>query len=326
MDSLSAVLAALRTQDAVTAKFVLRGPWALASSGVPGAMLRSAKGAPYWLEVQGAAPCWVEPGDWVLLPTGAAHSMASAPGLPAAPMAAVIAQHAKGGHDEFPLYVQHGAMGAVTHMHSCLLWVNAQARHSIVSLLPALLHVPAKQSRLLDSWTPGFEALVEHCMLQPPGWRLEAARMGELVLVHVLSQFFASTTAGAPSWWRGMGDAQVAKAIALMHHTPGRAWTVQSLAADAGMSRSRFAERFKELVGIAPIAYLAHYRMAQAAEHLETAQQASLAMIAEQAGYESERVFARAFKRWSGSAPRAYQQHMLAQKLLFARHSGRASP
>ncbi|MDH5858047.1 AraC family transcriptional regulator [Lampropedia aestuarii] len=319
MDSLSEVLASCRIQDAVTAKFLLRGPWALSSSGVPGAMIRIAQGKPYWLEVQGATPCWVEPGDWVLLPTGAAHTMASAPGLPATSFTEMIARHAKGLLDAFPLYFQHGGAGALTYMHSSLLWVNAQARHNVLALLPPLLHVPAKQSRLLASWQPGFAALVEHSMLLPPGWRLEAARMGELILAHLLSQFFSAETAGAQGWWRGMADLQVAKALALMHRAPRQAWTVQSLASAAGMSRSRFAERFKELVGIAPIAYLAHYRMAQAAEQLETELHLPLAVIAEQAGYESERVFARAFKRWTGCAPRAYQQQVLEKKRVFAR-------
>ena len=82
------------------------------------------------------------------------------------------------------------------------------------------------------------------------------------------------------------------------------------------MSRSRFAERFKNLVGQPPIGYLSQHRMAFAAQQLE-ADILALAEIAEQTGYESERVFARAFKRWSGLTPRSYQKRAQALRQQF---------
>ncbi|MGE8451582.1 MAG: helix-turn-helix transcriptional regulator, partial [Pseudomonadales bacterium] len=137
-----------------------------------------------------------------------------------------------------------------------------------------------------------------------PGWRLSAARMGELLLVNILREHLARETAIGEGWLRGLGDPAIARAIVGMHREPQRDWSVESLAAEAGMSRTRFSTRFKELVGTAPIAYLTAHRMALAAQQLEAGLPSS--RVAESAGYESPKVFARAFRRWCGLTPRAY--------------------
>ena len=75
MDVLSEVLDICRSERAVTARFALTAPWSLKSTGVTGAMIRMARGAPYWIQVEGMQPLRVEPGDLVMLPMGAAHEI-----------------------------------------------------------------------------------------------------------------------------------------------------------------------------------------------------------------------------------------------------------
>ena len=91
----------------------------------------------------------------------------------------------------------------------------------------------------------------------------------------------------------------------MIHADPAFPWTVQELAARAGMSRSIFAERFHERVGETPIAYLTRWRMTLAGEKLIQGRD-SLVQIAESLGYESEHAFSTAFKRVMGSSPRRY--------------------
>nr|WP_225737344.1 helix-turn-helix transcriptional regulator [Dyella acidiphila] len=90
-----------------------------------------------------------------------------------------------------------------------------------------------------------------------------------------------------------------------MHADPARRWTLHELATQAGMSRSIFAQRFRDKVGEAPIAYLTHWRMRLAAERLMTGED-TLAHIAQSFGYESENAFNTAFKRVMGCSPRRY--------------------
>ncbi|MDR0212464.1 MAG: AraC family transcriptional regulator [Comamonas sp.] len=315
-DHLSDVLAICRAERAVTASFFLRAPWALVSEGVPGTMIRVGQGQPYWLQVQGLAPVQVMPGDLVVLPLGHPHVMASDLALVPVPFAHMIERFAQGAKDENPLTFEYGGSGSATRIDSVLLWISAHCRHTILNLLPPLLHIPAAQAAPPAMLGSTLQALIEDSLARRAGWRLAAARLGELALIHVLSNHFAAQQERGQGWVRGLADAQIARAMAAIHGRPSHDWTLQTLAREAAMSRSRFAEKFKALVGNSPMAYLLQQRMAHAAQQLESG--LPLAQIAEDCGYESERVFARAFKRWCGLPPRAYQRNAQALKKEFA--------
>lgn len=308
MDGLSEVLSICRAQRAVTARFDLGAPWALRSAGVSGAMIRMARGAPFWLLMAGRPPLQVVPGDLLLLPLGAPHVIASDPAVVPVPFSRLIKQHAVGPLDENPLVFAHGGRGPRTDLYSAQVWFSAYARHAVLSLLPPLLHVRA-QGRPLDlNLAATLQALVLETLDRRPGWRAAAVRMGELLLIHLVREHLAASgdaAAGAPGWLRGLADPSLARSLNALHRAPEAAWTVERLAAEAGMSRSRFSERFRQQVGATPIGYLTAHRMALAAEQLEAGGQ-PLARIAEQAGYDSDKVFARAFRRWSGLTPTAW--------------------
>lgn len=315
-DHLSDVLAICRAERAVTASFFLRAPWALASEGVPGTMIRIGQGQPYWLQVQGLPPVQVMPGDLVLLPLGSPHVIASDLAMAPISFARMIERFAQGPKDENPLTFSHGGSGAQTRIDSVLLWISAHCRHTILRLLPPLLHIPAQQAAPPAMLGHTLRALIEDSLARRAGWRLAAMRLGELTLAHVLSNYFSAQQEREQGWVRGLADAQIATALAAIHGSPGHDWTLQTLAREAAMSRSRFAEKFKALVGESPMAYLLQQRMAHAAQQLESG--LPLAQIAEGCGYESERVFSRAFKRWCGQPPRAYQRRTQALRKEFA--------
>lgn len=320
MDVLSEVLAICRAERAVTARFELHAPWGLQSDGVGGgAVIRTARGAPWWVQVAGGVPLRVEPGDLVMLPLGAPHRMASAPDGPTVPFASLLTQRTPGARDEAPLALRHGGEGPASEMSSALLWFSAYCRHSVLRILPPLIHMRASAGSTAGRLAGTMEALVTETLDQRPGWRLSASRMGELLLVNMLREHLTQGGGVAEAgWWRGLADPAVARAIAAMHREPARAWTVQTLAREAAMSRSRFSDRFKVLVGDTPMGYLAAHRMALAAERLE-AGHLPLARIAQEAGYESDKVFARAFRRWAGLSPTAYAKREVAQRMAMGR-------
>jgi AraC-like DNA-binding protein len=47
-----------------------------------------------------------------------------------------------------------------------------------------------------------------------------------------------------------------------LHSNPAHPWTVGELARHAALSRSAFARRLTELIGVAPLEYLSDWRMA----------------------------------------------------------------
>jgi transcriptional regulator GlxA family with amidase domain len=92
-----------------------------------------------------------------------------------------------------------------------------------------------------------------------------------------------------------------------MHAEPARPWTVDGLAAEVGMSRSRFAARFSELMEVGPMAYLADWRLQKALSLLDDPQ-ASVQQVAGQTGYQSPAAFTRAFAARFGLPPTEYRR------------------
>jgi AraC-like DNA-binding protein len=92
-----------------------------------------------------------------------------------------------------------------------------------------------------------------------------------------------------------------------LHAEPHRAWTVDTLARGAALSRSAFADRFTTLVGVPPMQYLTRWRLALAADSLRSTRDA-IGRISERAGYESEAAFSRAFKREFGTPPASWRR------------------
>lgn len=101
-------------------------------------------------------------------------------------------------------------------------------------------------------------------------------------------------------------DPQIGLALVEIHEQPGREWTLVELARSAGLSRTVFSSRFRELVGDTPMRYLSRWRMLAARELLEEGR-ISTAEVADQVGYRSEFAFAKAFKRAFGKGPGQYR-------------------
>jgi AraC-like DNA-binding protein len=96
-----------------------------------------------------------------------------------------------------------------------------------------------------------------------------------------------------------------------MHRQPQSPWTLDSLAKRAGASRSVLDQRFRKLLGKAPMAYLAAWRVQLAARELRTTS-ATLAEIAEGIGYGTEASFSKAFKRHAGVSPGEWRAQQVA--------------
>ncbi|MFG1603881.1 AraC family transcriptional regulator [Actinoplanes sp. NPDC049265] len=95
------------------------------------------------------------------------------------------------------------------------------------------------------------------------------------------------------------GDPAIVKVLQRVHEAPAEPWTVQRMAALAGLSRSTFNRRFTDTLGLSPLRYVAWWRLTIAARRLRQTD-APLAAIAGEIGYGSEFAFAHAFKREFG--------------------------
>ena len=89
-------------------------------------------------------------------------------------------------------------------------------------------------------------------------------------------------------------DGQISRSLTLMHTKPEHQWSVESLASEIGMSRSRFANRFQSLIGMGPMSYLADWRLQKALTLLSDSKN-TVQQIATTSGYKSPAAFTRAF-------------------------------
>ena len=135
-----------------------------------------------------------------------------------------------------------------------------------------------------------------------------------IMLVECLRVFIESLPEATDSWLKAMKDPFLTKALVAMHENPSQNWSIHKLAEVACMSRSSFAQRFKEVVGMPPLTYLIDYRLRLAARYLRL-QQNSISRISELVGYASDSTFSQAFKRVYGVSPKAYRQQYQQQIL-----------
>ncbi len=124
-----------------------------------------------------------------------------------------------------------------------------------------------------------------------------------LLLRHVMEE--GDIPAGPLS---ALGDSRLAKAITAIHNRPEFSWTLEELAAEAGMSRARFAVHFKEKVGMTPLDYLTDWRLSIARTLLRKG--GSVKSISPKVGYRSPAAFTRVFTRKLGVSPTEWQPDM----------------
>jgi AraC-like DNA-binding protein len=139
-----------------------------------------------------------------------------------------------------------------------------------------------------------------------PGGGSLVDRVLDWGLVCTLSCWFDLQGAEAPAWYLGVLDPVTGPAIEAMHREPARRWTVEDLAAEAGVSRAHFAKRFTEVIGRPPLAYLAEWRMSLA-EDLLADPELPVSAVARSVGYADPFAFSTAFKRMQGMSPRAFR-------------------
>lgn len=116
------------------------------------------------------------------------------------------------------------------------------------------------------------------------------------MLRHCLDQGVAAGGALA-----GLSDPKLSKALEAIHRQPAHDWNLPAMAAKAGMSRARFADHFRNVVGKPPADYLASWRVMLAQRLLARGVPAKT--VAVDVGYGSSSTLHRAFVRKLGVSP-----------------------
>src|ERR1700744_1464607 len=197
-----------------------------------------------------------------------------------------------------------GGGGAPTTIVCGSLSFDEASLRPITQLLPNFILMKADQARTLALHTT-VQALASEMEEQAPGSEVVASRLAEVLFVQVLRGHIASGPEHNKGWLRAIFDPQIGAALSAIHDRVNTPWTVESLAEAAGMSRSAFAARFKELLGQTPLEYVTEWRMQKAMQLLQQRDK-KLIDVARSVGYESDAAFSKAFKRVVGANPGEY--------------------
>ncbi|QOY90328.1 AraC family transcriptional regulator [Paludibaculum fermentans] len=243
-------------------------------------------------------PVLLRTGDFVFIRTSSPFSLSSDPELKPQDSEAIVAAT---GSTELVL----GETTGPCTMLRCGRFVFGTPNEALLwSFLPSLIHIAANQqiSWRLRSLLTMNDAEGQH---PGPGSDLVVSRLMELTLLELLRSELPRLKPGTKGLLSGLADPVIAKSLSALHREVAGTWTVAELARLSGVSRSTFATRFRAVMGLGPIEYLANWRIALAKDELSCGTKA-IGEIALSVGFHSSSAFSTAFTRAVGCSPKRF--------------------
>jgi AraC-like DNA-binding protein len=294
MDVLSDWLRVLETRGLLLARSRFADAWGVAIPASGDCMFHVVSEGTCWLRCAGEEPLPLGNGDYVLLPGGEAHELVHSRDGQTEDLHVVLARKQKSGSQ---------VVGGLV----CGAYQSGALRPlPLIRSLPKVVHFRADELRANQALGSVIELLLAEVERPGPGGEALLPTLFDALLLYTL-RAWGNKGCSQNRWMAGLSDPALSSALQQMHSDPGRAWTVETLAHAAGLSRAVFAKRFSETFGEAPLGYLTAWRMRLAAK-MFVEEKASVVEAANRLGYDSEFAFSRAFKRVLGVAPSVYRK------------------
>jgi AraC-like DNA-binding protein len=242
-------------------------------------------------------------GDIVTFPHGHGHVLGS--GTRIAPIDAGAALPGVLQRGLEPL--RGGGGGASSRFICGFLACDPQLSGALLGGLPPIIKVNVREDPSGQWLENSLNFSVAQSANREAGASAMLTKLSEVLFAETLRRYVRGLPEGQTGWLAGARDAEVGKALTLMHQRHAHPWTVAELARDVGLSRTVLSERFRHFLGDSPMAYLMRWRLQLGARALGATSH-SVAQIASEVGYESEAAFNRAFKREYGLPPATYRR------------------
>lgn len=317
VDVLEALLDGPRARGAFLLRAVLDPPWSLRVQDEAPLTVFAVLHGTAWLCADGQAPETLESGQ-VAVVRGPDHytvsdSPTTAPTVVVHPGGrCTAADDGRALWDEWSLGVRTWGHGQGS---GCVLLIgtyegSGEASRPLTGALPTTVVLTAEQSG-----TALLDLLAGEMQVEAPGQRALLDRLLDVLLISSLRTWFTAREDEAPGWFRAQQDPAVGQALSLLHQDIAHPWTVDELAARVGLSRAALGRRFTGLVGEPPMAYLASWRLALAADLLVSSD-VTIATVARRVGYGTPFSFSAAFKRVHGVSPQRYRSGRADDRII----------
>lgn len=249
------------------------------------------------IEPEGASPVEARPGDLLLLPHGAGHTLRDASSDRVTRAEAIDIDAVEQGH----LFLRNEGQGDPVSLVGGSFRFDGDSLPYVLGPLPRLLRVSKHDGQNAEWLEALSHFLLAEAHVPAPGAALMISRLIDVLVIRALRSWAETQTLNR-GWLGGLGDPQIGRALLAMHEDPFHDWTVRDLAEIAAMSRSVFAQRFAARVGISPFRYLTNARLTKASDLLQSGT-ITIGDIAHRVGYASEAAFSRAYKIRFGKSP-----------------------
>lgn len=289
MDALTDVLRLLHLRTNIFLHSSFCGVWAVDTSGQKKAAFHVVAHGDCWLHLtSGEAPLPLQAGDLLVLPRDRPHrisSLATPPG------------------PDVPLN-QPSPSNDPAHSTSLICGYfefESRAWNPVIEALPEVIILRGGENADAKPMDTLIRLMVDEAEHAQSGGDVMLDRLGDALFILVVRTVMRRTAVDG-GYLAALADRNLGPAFRAMHAEPSRPWTLDTLGRVAGLSRSAFASRFHQKVGMTPLNYLTRWRMQLARAWLNDP---DLAMIdiAERVGYTSEAAFSRAYKREFGLTP-----------------------
>jgi len=295
MDVLSELLKIIRLKGSVYFNACFCSPWGMAVGEDSKASFHIIVNGNAWLKSGSFnSPIELKTGDIVVFPRGSAHTISEQPNSKCINASEVVEAY----QNNKPLF--EGAQDEFNIICGFFKF-DRSLSHPFLDNLPEFIHIDA-ESRKSFYWLNNIiDQIIEETREKAPASDLLVDKFAEVLFIQVI-RAYALRNNREMKYISSLLDLKLSKAIGLMHETPSKDWTVESLAKSVGLSRSAFYSRFNEGVGVPPMKYLTQWRMMHAKVQLEESSMSTTA-ISEEVGYQSESAFQKAFKRFFNFTP-----------------------
>ncbi len=299
MDALSDVLSLLKPRSYSSGGLDVGGEWSIQFPRYSGIKCYALHSGQCWLSVEGVPDAvHLEAGDCFLLPRGLPFRLASNLTLPSVDARTIYSAPLNGS------VIPHNGGGDCLLVGGYFVLTGHQAS-VLLGALPPIVHIRKESEKAALRWC--LDRMRQELREREPGDFLAVQQLAYTMLIQALRLYLADELKRGVGWLFALANKQMSAVVNAMHDDPARRWTLQSLAERAGMSRTTFAVKFKDVAGLSPMEYLARWRMMLAGERL-THSSDPISVIALSLGYESESAFSTAFKRVMGCSPRQYSR------------------
>lgn len=298
MDALTDILKSVRLGGGIYFRCELTAPWGMDIGDTPVAEFHVVTRGTCWIKlIDDEHPVCLNAGDLVIFPHGHAHLLLDAPGSKVVPPGEIIGQQNIENYGP----VVYGNGGSQANILCGYFEFDRKTRSPFLDSLPPFIHLKGADATELSWLQTTINFISYEIRHSRPGTVAVVDRLVEVLFTQIMRAYIEQAET-PPGILGAIADPKLGLAINAMHRHPERPWSVESLAQQAGMSRTGFAQHFHALTGQTPMNYLTVWRMQKAMEMLSTSSM-SMLEIAEKVGYQSEASFGKVFKKHMGVSP-----------------------